>query len=172
MMAGTQVVAHFQRLCGCPRLAEVETSGRKALSFILQLNLRGADLPQSARPVLVILGRLPQADLPQMVATLLVVSALSQFVSLVGAGHIRIKVGRVISQETAAEQLLLLPNSEQQNLCLFELLLLHPVEAIPELLRCKTLSSKAPYRAEDRAVIPAGYFGLGAWLANPMDGGQ
>jgi hypothetical protein len=83
-----------------------------------------------------------------------------------------IKVGRVISQETAAEQLLLLPNSEQQNLCLFQLLLFDPVEAIPEFLRCKTLRSKAPYGAEDRAVIPSGYFSLGAWLANPMDGGQ
>src|SRR5580698_7189879 len=136
---------------------------RQRLGKLLGIgHIAGIDVMAQTQAILAV-HHVTQADLPQIVATLLVVSALSQFVPLVGAGHIGIKVGRVISQETAAEQLLLLPNSEQQNLCLFQLQLFHPLEAIPELLRCETLRSKAPNRAQNRAVIPGGYFSLGAW---------
>jgi hypothetical protein len=54
--------------------------------------------------------------LPQIVATLLVVPALRQFVAGVGAGYIGVKVGGVLGQQAAAHPWLFLPQSQQAQL--------------------------------------------------------
>src|ERR1017187_4315593 len=113
-----------------------------------------------------------QPYLPQVMTALLVVSALGQFVPRIGAGHIGIKVGRIVSQQTAADQLLLLPHPDQTNLGLFPLFLRDAVEAVPKLLGTKSLRRKVPQRTQDGAVIPAGHFSFGARLTDAMDRGQ
>src|ERR1700685_2337784 len=83
-----------------------------------------------------------QPYLPQVMTALLVVSALGHFVPRVGAGHIGIKVGSIVSQQTSADQRLLLPHTDQTNLGLFQLFLRDPVEAVPKLLGTKSLRRK------------------------------
>src|ERR1700691_5622787 len=80
-----------------------------------------------------------QPYLPQVMTALLVVSALGQFVPRIGAGHIGIEVGRIVSQKAAADQLLLFPHTEKTNLCLFQFFLPDEVEAVPEFLRAESL---------------------------------
>ena len=113
-----------------------------------------------------------QSNLPQVMAALLVVPALGQFVPRIGAGHIGIEIGRIVSQQTAADQLLLLPHAEKTNLGLFQFFLLDTVEAVPELLRVESLRRQVPKRMQNGAVIPARHFGFGTRLTDPMDGGQ
>jgi len=105
-------------------------------------------------------------------ATLLIVSALGQFVPRIGAGHISIKIGRIVSQQAAADQLLLLPHTEKTNLRLFQFFLTDEVEAVPEFLRTESLGRQVPKRTQDGAVIPAGHFSFRAWLADAMNRGQ
>jgi hypothetical protein len=105
-------------------------------------------------------------------AALLVVSALGQFVPRIRAGHISVEVGCIVSQQTAADQLLLLPQTEKTNLGLFQFFLLDAVEAVPELLRAESLWRKVPHRTQDSAVIPAGHFGFRARLTDAMYCGQ
>ncbi len=112
-----------------------------------------------------------QPYLPQVGAALLVVSALGQFVPRIGAGHIGIEVGRIVSQQPAADQLLLLPHTEKTNLRLFQFVLLDAVEAVPELLRTESFRRKVPPRAQDGATIPVRHFGFGTWLTDAMDRG-
>ena len=109
-------------------------------------------------------------------AALLVVSALGQFVPRIGAGHIGIEVGRIVSQQTAADQLLLLPYAEKTNLSLFQFFLLNTVKAVPELLRTESLRRKIPQRTQDSAVLPAvlpvGPLGFRTRLTDAMDRGR
>jgi hypothetical protein len=113
-----------------------------------------------------------QTHLTQIMAALLVMPPLRQPVARVGAGHVGIKVGRVVGQQPAADQLLLLPKAEQPDLRLFQLFLGDAVETVPELLRGEPLGREAPARPQDGAVIPAGDFGFRPGLADAVDGGQ
>src|SRR5580658_8548467 len=114
----------------------------------------------------VAIHHIAQPYLPQVMPALLVVSALGQAVPGISAGHIGIKVGCVVRQQAAADQLLLLPHTDQTNLGLLQVFLLDAVETVPELLRAKSLGRKIPQRTQDGAVIPAGHFGLGTRLAD------
>src|SRR5256886_12931704 len=53
------------------------------------------------------------SDLPQIMAALLVVTALREPVALVRAGHPGIEVGRVVGQQPPADELLLFPDADQ-----------------------------------------------------------
>jgi len=94
-------------------------------------------------------------------AALLVMSPLRQVVALIGAGHVGIKVGGVVGQQAAADQLFLFPQAEKPDLRLIQLFFRNAVEAVPELLRGKPLGRKAPLRTQDGAVIPIGDLGFG-----------
>src|ERR1700691_659608 len=87
-----------------------------------------------------------QPYLPQVMTALLIVSALGQLVPRIGAGHIGIKVGRIVSQQAAADHLLLLPHADETDLGLFQSFLRDAVEAVPELLRTESLRRKIPQR--------------------------
>src|ERR1022692_2227222 len=89
-----------------------------------------------------------QPYLPQVMAALLVVAALGQFVPRIGAGHIGIKIGRIVSRQGAADQLLLLPHTEKTNLGLVQFFLPDAIEAVPELLRAESLWRKVPQRSQ------------------------
>jgi hypothetical protein len=120
----------------------------------------------------VAIHHIAQSYLPQVMAALLVVSALGQFVPRISAGHIGVAVGRIVSQQTAADQLLLLPHTEQTNLGLFQFFLLDAIKAVPELLGGESLRRQVPKRGQDGAVIPASHFGFGTRLTDTVDGGQ
>src|SRR5580700_8926859 len=61
-----------------------------------------------------------QTDLPQIMAALLVVSALGQLIARVGAGDIGVEVGGVVGQQTTTHQLFLFPYSQQTQLGLLQ----------------------------------------------------
>src|ERR1039457_2367027 len=111
-----------------------------------------------------------QSDLPQIMMSLFVVSALQQLRALIGAGHVGVEVGRIISQQPPADHVLLLPQAEEPHLRFLQLLLGDAIEAVPKLLRAKPLRWEAPQRTQDGAVIPSGDFRFGAGLADAMDG--
>ena len=50
-----------------------------------------------------------ETHLAQVVPALLIVAALGQMVLRVGAGDVGVKVGGIVAQQAAADQLLLLP---------------------------------------------------------------
>src|SRR5271168_762125 len=159
-----------RRRPGCRDTHDVD-DWRRPTQTLSPDKLTGTLRPWSAEAVVAI-HHIAQPYLPQVMAALLVVSALGQFVPRIGAGHIGIEVGRIVSQETAADQLLLLPHTEKTNLGLFQLFLPDAVEAVPELLRVESLRRQVPKRTQDSAVIPAGYFGLGTRLTDAVDRGQ
>ena len=81
-----------------------------SVSYVAGINVV-AQAP-SAFPV----QNITETHLPQIVAALLVVPALRQFVASVGAGDIGVEVGGVVGQQAAAHAWLLLPQSQQAQL--------------------------------------------------------
>ena len=108
----------------------------------------------------------------QVVPALFVVPPLRQRIAGVGAGNEGVKVGSVISQQAAAEKLLLLPQAEQADLRFLQrvaffaslrgfFLRQELLEAIPEGLGGEALWVEAPERSENGLPIPVGHLGLG-----------
>src|ERR1700735_1079667 len=123
-----------------------------------------------------------QTDLPQIMAALLVVSALGQLIARVGAGDIGVKVGGVVGQQTTTHQLFLFPYSQQTQLRLFQGIVSRGerlwsfgqvlFKGVPEGLRSKAFGGNMPERRQDGGAIPIGDFSLGARLADAVDGRQ
>src|SRR3989442_11352307 len=89
------------------------------------------------------------SDLPQIMAALLVVTALREPVALVRAGHPGIEVGRVVGQQPPADELLLFPDADQPPLRFIQFVVgiavgLDLVKAIPESLRTEAIRRKLP----------------------------
>src|SRR5215475_13820888 len=121
-----------------------------------------------------------QSDLAEIVAALLVVSALRQTIALIGAGGPGIEIGGVIGQQTAADHLPVFPATQQCRLRVFQLVLLaraigadlNSIKAIPKILRAESFGRKTPDRGQDGFPIPIGHLRLGSWLTDAMDCGQ
>ena len=120
-----------------------------------------------------------QPHLAQVVPALLVMPALRHRVAGVGGGNEGVKVGGVISQQAAADQLLFLPQTQQaglrffQRIALFALLLglflrQQLLEAIPESLGGEALRLEPPEGSENGLLIPVGHRGLGAGRAEAV----
>src|SRR5271157_2852037 len=123
-----------------------------------------------------------ETHLAQVVPALLVVPALRQFIARVGAGDVGVEVGGVVSQQTTANQLFLVPQTEQTQLGLIQRIFLRReglaqlrqnlLEGVPESLRAETLGGKSPLGGEDGALVPVGDFRLGTGIADAMNGCQ
>ena len=121
-----------------------------------------------------------QTDLPQIMAALLVVSALGQLIARVGAGDIGVEVGGVVSQQTTTHQLFLFPYSQQTQLGLLQGIVGRGerfwafrqdlFKGVPERLRSKALggNSQSVDRMEERYQSATSVLGPGwqmRWMA-------
>src|SRR6266478_3359109 len=113
-----------------------------------------------------------QTDLPQIMAALLVVSALGQLIARVGAGDIGVEVGGVVGQQTTTHQLFLFPYSQQTQLGLLQGIVGRGerfwafrqdlFKGVPESLRSKAFGGKRSELRQDRGSIPRGNSSFGA----------
>ena len=122
-----------------------------------------------------------EADLAQVVALLLVVTALGQLATIVAGGDPGVEVGGVVGQHALAEQVLGTEGLQQGGLGALEIVVrggveaggdVEAVEAVPEVLRAEAPGRKAPQRAQDGLLVPVGDGGFGSGGADAVDGGE
>ena len=138
------------------------------------------DLMAQAEAVLPVEG-VAEADLAQVVALLLVVSALGELVAGVGGADPGVEIGGVVGQHALADEVAGAEALQQGQLGLLELVGgglgerradVDGVEMVPEGLGGEEAGGEAPQVGEDGVAVPVGDLGLGAWCADAVEGGE